>query len=121
MSKKVLILGIVLLLAVGGVGAYVWVSYSQAQDSLNHAWQAVRALGENMDRKDVNLHELYRMADAQVDQLERFPSSWIDKAEVAKLRTTLQDEKKELDERAAAAAKKNPPPDYGGWIHPAPQ
>ncbi len=46
MSKKVLILGIVVVLAAGGAAAYAWVSRSQAKDSLNRAWQAVRKLGD---------------------------------------------------------------------------
>ncbi len=116
----VLFLGIVAVLVVGGAATYLWIDYSQAQDWFNSAQQAVRKLGENMDRKDVNLDELYRVANISVEQLERSQPMWISKNEIAALKTTLADEKRELDQRAAAAAaKRKPPPDYGGWIHPA--
>ena len=37
MSKKVLILGIVAVLVVGGAATYLWIDYSQAQDWFNSA------------------------------------------------------------------------------------
>ena len=46
-----------------------------------------------MDRKDVNLDELYRVANISVEQLERSQPMWISKNEIAALRTTLADEK----------------------------
>ena len=60
-----------------------------------------------------------RVATIRVENLERYPSIWIDKEEIAELKTALQDEVKEMDQRAAAEKKRHPAPYYGGWIHPA--
>ena len=120
MSKKVLILGIVVVLAVGGAAAYCWIAYSDAHEWLNRARQAVQTLSENIDRKDVNLNEMYRLADVRVYQLERYPSFWIGKDEVSPLRTKLATMKQELDQRAAAAEKKqNSGPHWGNIPVPA--
>jgi hypothetical protein len=121
MSRRVLILGIAVVLAVGAVATYVWVGYSRAHYLLNSADEADRSLAENLDRRDVNLNEMYRVAKVWVDQLEYYPSIWIDKQEIAALRSTLKEAKHEIDQRAAAADKRKPSSDYGGWVHPSPQ
>ena len=82
MSKKVLIFGIVVLLAVGGAGTYVWVDYSQAQTSLTRSRLEVRTLGEHLDRHQgdaAHLKEMYSSAKLKVDLLEKYHSTWIDK------------------------------------------
>ena len=115
MSKKVLILGMVAVLVVGGVATYVWIDYSQAQVVQRRSRRSA-SWAKTWTERNVNLDELYRVASIRVEQLERSQSMWISKSEIASLRTTLADEKHELDQRAAAAAaKRKPPPDYGGW------
>jgi hypothetical protein len=120
MSKKVLIAGVAVVLIVGAVATYFWMDYRGARESLHRAEQAVHTFAENLDRRDVNLHEMYRVADVAIYQLEYSSSMWIGKEEVAALRATLKEVKQELDQREAAAMKKKST-DYGGWIHPAPQ
>ena len=108
MSKKVLILGIAVVLAVGGVATYLWVDYSQAQTSLTRSRLDVRDLAENIERhpEDVaRLKEMYDSAKLEVDLLERYHSSWIDKEEIAALRTALEKDKHDIDQLAGAANK----------------
>ena len=80
-------------MAVGGVAAYVWVDYSQAQNSLIRSRLEVRDLAENIERhpEDVaRLKEMYNSAKLQVDMLEQFHSFWIDKEELSAMRTALE-------------------------------
>jgi hypothetical protein len=121
MSKKVLILAVAVALIGGAVAIYAWFDYRGARDSLHVAEQAVHSFAENLDRHDVNLHEMYRVADVSVYQLEYSSSMWIGKEEIAALRTTLKEAKHELDQREAAANKQKPSPDYGGWVRPSSQ
>jgi hypothetical protein len=105
MSKKVVILGIVVVLAVGGVATYLWVDYSQAQNSLIRSRLEVRTLGEHLDRRQddaARLKELYTSAKLEVDMLERYHSRWIDKDEIAALRTALEKDSRDIDQLAAA-------------------
>ena len=127
MSKKALILvvvGVVVVLAVGGAATYVWVDYSQAQNSLIRSRQDVRSLGENVERhpEDVaRLKEMYSLANFGVQWLEQSGSIWIDKAEVSSLRTALEKDKRDIDQLAAAAEKRKASGTFGGWVHPAQQ
>ena len=103
MSKKVLILGVAVVLAVGGVATYLWVDYSQAQNSLTRSRLDVRDLAENIERhpEDVaRLKEMYDSAKLEVDLLERYHSSWIDKEEISALRTALEKDKHDIDRLA---------------------
>ena len=111
MSKKVLILGILVILAVlavGGAATYVWVDYSQAQNSLTRSRLYVRDLEENITRhpEDVaRLKEMHDLAKLQVDLLERYHSRWIDKEEISALRTALEKDKHDIDRLAGAGDK----------------
>jgi len=109
MSKKVRILVVVLVvLAVAGAATYFWVDYSQAQNSLTNSQLFVRDLDENIRRhpEDVaHLKELYKLAKLQVDLLETNHSRWIDRAEIAALRTGLEKDSQAIDQLAGAANK----------------
>ncbi|MGA2066624.1 MAG: hypothetical protein ABSG86_16730 [Thermoguttaceae bacterium] len=135
MSKKALILGVAvaaIVLAAGGVATYLWVDYSQAQNSLTRARLEVRSLGESLDLRpeDVarlkpeevaRLKERYSLADIQVKWLETCNSMWIDKGEISAMRTALGQDKQDIDQLAAAADKRRSSGTFGGWIHPSPQ
>ena len=108
MSKKVLILGVVVVLAVGGVATYFWVDYSQAQNSLIRSRLEVRTLGEHLDRHQddaARLKEMYDLAKLQVDLLEKYHSSWIDKEEISALRTALEKDCHDIDQLSGAVNK----------------
>ena len=89
MSKKLvfrIVVGVAVVLAVGGAATYLWVDYSQAQNSLIRSRQDVRSLGENIERhpEDVGrLKEMCSLANAGVQWLEQSNSMWIDKGEVS--------------------------------------
>lgn len=122
MSTKVLIVSVAVLLAVGGVAAYVWVDYSRAQNSLTRSRLEVRSLGENLERhpEDVaRLKEMCQSAKFQVDTLEKFHSGWIDKGEISAMRTTLEKDQHDIDELAAAADKQKSSGASEGWVHPS--
>jgi hypothetical protein len=108
MSKKVLFLGIVILLLVGAGATYLWVDYSQAQNSLIRSRLEVRILGEHLDRHQdtpARLMELYRTAKLQVDMLEQYHATWIDKQELAALRTALEKDEQDIQRLSGAAGK----------------
>ena len=108
MSKKVLILGIAVVLAVGGVATYLWVDYGQAQNSLIRSRLEVRTLGEHLDRHQddaAHLKEMYGEAKLQVDLLEQFHSRWIDQGEISALRTTLEKDHHDIEQLSGAANK----------------
>jgi len=122
----------VVMLAAGGVATYLWVDYSQAQNSLTRARLEVRSLGESLDLRpeDVarlkpeevaRLKERYSLADIQVKWLETCNSMWIDKGEISAMRTALGQDKQDIDQLAAAADKRRSSGTFGGWIHPSPQ
>lgn len=128
MSKKILILGIVivLVLAVGGVGTYLWVDHSQAQNALTRSRLEVRSLGENIERhpEDVaRLMEMWRLATYQVESLDKFygHSMWVDKAEISALQTALEKDKHDIEQLAVAAEKRKSSGGFGGWLGPAPK
>jgi flagellar basal body-associated protein FliL len=111
MSKKVLILGIAVVavvLAVGGVATYVWVDYSQAQNALTRSQQDVRDVEENIRRhpEDVaRLREMYKLAKFQVDALEEYHHTWINKDEISGLQSALERDKRAIDQLPGAADK----------------
>lgn len=108
MSKKVLVLGMVVVLAIGGVATYFWVDYSQAQNSLARSQLEVRSLGENITRhpEDVGrLKEMYKLANIQVDLLEKYHSRWIDAEEISSLKTAIERYRRDIDQLAGAAGK----------------
>ena len=110
MSKKVLIgiAAVAVVLAIGGAAIYVWVDYSQAQNSLTKARLYVRDVQENVRRhpEDVSrLNELYRQAEFEVDALEKFHRAWIGKDEIPAMRTALEESKHAIDQLTGAAGK----------------
>ncbi len=110
MSKKVLIgiAVIAVLLVVGGVAVYVWVDYSQAQNSLTTSRLYVRDLQENIRRhpEDVGrLKEMYTQAVYEIDALERFHRTWVGEDEISALRTALEESKRAIDQLAAGPGK----------------
>ncbi len=110
MSRKVVILGIVVVavLLAGGVALYLWVDYSQAQNSLTKSRLYVRDVQENIGRhpEDVGrLRELYQDAKREVDSLEQFHRTWVGQDEIARLRGDLEKSKAAIDQLAGAANK----------------
>jgi hypothetical protein len=108
MSKKLLILGVVVVLAAGGIATYLWVDYGQAQNSLTTSRQFVHDVDDNIRRhpEDVaRLKELYNSAKRQVDLLETYHSRWIDKGEIAALRTALEKDSQTINQLGGAAGK----------------
>jgi len=103
-SKKVLlILAILVVLAVGGVAIYVWVDYSQAQNSLTRSRLDVRDLEDNIRRhpEDVaRLKEMHQLAKSQFDSMETLHKIWIDEDEISTLQTALEEEKHRIDQLA---------------------
>jgi hypothetical protein len=127
MSKRGVVLGVagvVVVLAVGGVATYVWVDYSQAQNSLTRSRLDVRRLGESLELRpeDVarlkpeditRLKERYTSADRDVRWLEKCNSIWIDKEEISALRTALEEDNHDIDQLAAAVDKRRSDPHWG--------
>ncbi len=111
MSKKVLILGIVVVavvLAAGGVATYVWLDYTQAHDSLTRMQQDVRDVGDNMRRhpEDVaRLQEMYKLTKIEVDAMAESHHTWINEDDIAALRTALEGDKQAIDRLPGAAGK----------------
>jgi hypothetical protein len=105
MSKKGLIVSVVVVavLVVGGVATYVWVDYSQAQNSLTTARLYARDLEDNIRRhpEDVaRLKEMYTEATNEVDSLERFHRAWIGQDEISALRTALEKDNHDINQLA---------------------
>jgi len=100
MSKKVLILGAVVVALVGGAAVYAWVDYSQAQNSLGLSQLYVHDVEDNVRRhpEDVGrLKELYKEAKLQVDLLEKHHHAWIGKDVISGLQTSLEKQKQAID------------------------
>jgi hypothetical protein len=109
-SKKALtiIVVAVVLLAAGGAALYLWVDYSQAQNSLATARLYVRDVQDIIRRDPENigrLKGLYNDAKREVDLLEEFHRTWVGQDEIARLRSELEKSKAAIDQLAGAADK----------------
>ena len=119
MSKKVLILGIVVMLIVGGVATYCRVDYSQAQNCLTRSRLAVEILEKHLDQHDdvAHLKELHNSAKIEVGILEHTydHSFWINRDEIWSLKTALEKDGHDIDQLALDANKRKSDPS-SGWL-----
>ena len=110
MSRKVAILGVVVVavLLAGGAALYLWVDYSQAQNSLTKSQLYVHDVQDNIRRhpEDVGrLKELYDEAKREVDLLEEFHRRWVGQDEITRLRGDLEKSKAAIDQLSGDANK----------------